>query len=86
MAGLFPRLFSKKSYLAWDVGDQALLSDESVVERVLNFGDWDDFLKLKETLGISKLKEIFTYLKNKKRTNLRPETINYFDLFFERYA
>lgn len=86
MPHLFPKLFSDKPYLAWDTANKSGLSDESVVERVLSFGDWDDFLKLEKTLGIAKLKDIFEILKNKKRPNLRPQTINYFEKYFDRYA
>ena len=79
-------LLSRKPYLAWSVRDKKSLSEESALEQILNFGDWQDYLKAEKELGIQKVKAIFKGLKNKKRTNLRPKTINYFNLYFDRHA
>jgi hypothetical protein len=79
-------LIIDKPYLAWDIKDKKSLSEQSVIEHILNYGDWDDYLKAEEMLGIKKAAKLFSKLKNKKRTNLRPQTIYYFTNYFEKYA
>jgi len=79
-------LFIKKPYLAWFVKDKKNLSKESMLEHILNYGDWQDYLTFEKKLGIKETKSIFEKLKNKKRTSLRKKTINYFKLYFEKYA
>lgn len=79
-------LFFEKPYLAWYVKDVEKISKESMLEHILNYGDWVDYLKAEDALGIKITKEIFNDLKSKPRTNLRIKTINYFDKYFQRYA
>lgn len=79
-------IFKKKPYLNWYVKDYNALSDESVLESVLANGNWQDFLDIIRSLGLSKTRDIFETIKNKKRVNLRPQTINYFDRYFTKYA
>ncbi len=57
-----------------------------MLEHILNYGDWQDYLTFEKKLGIKETKSIFEKLKNKKRTSLRKKTINYFKLYFEKYA
>ena len=79
-------IIKNKPYLAWDVKDLSALSDESVLERVLNYGNWDDvqgYIKIK---GILDTKRIFNKLLNKKRVNLFPEIRHYFTIYFNRHA
>jgi len=82
----FQQLFSKKPYLAWYVRDKQRLSEESMFEHVLNYGDWEDYLMVEDALGIKKAHSLFQKLKSKKRVNLRPQTVNYFSLYFQKYA
>lgn len=80
------RLFEEKPYLAWYVRDKSSLSEESMLEHILNYGNWDDYLAAESALGLKKIRSLYQNLKNKKRVNLRPQTINYFDLYFAKYA
>ena len=44
-------IIKNKPYLAWYVKEPEKLSEESVLEHVLNYGNWDDvqrFIKIKE--------------------------------------
>ena len=66
--------------------DLANLSDESVVEQLLNYGDWSDVLQLVKVLGWHKTAEYFDQITHKPRTNLRPEIVNYFKNFFHHHA
>ncbi len=78
-----------KPYLLWYVKDKSNVSPEAAVEAVLNYGDWDDTQKIIKILGMKKVAKIFKEKSKKSkvgRTNYRPEIINYFDLYFKKYA
>ena len=62
------------------------MSEESIVDGVLNYGDFDDFKILTQILGIKKIADIFFQQIKNKRNNYRPEIKNYFKLYFEKYA
>jgi hypothetical protein len=79
-------LLTKKPYLAWYINNKNSLSDESTLEHILNYGNWEDYLEAENILGITKTKSIFNKLINKKRINLRPQTVNYFQNYFAKYA
>ncbi len=83
---MIQNVFLKKPYLAWFVKDKKRLSQESTMEQIFNYGNWQDYTKAEKELGIKKVKAIFEDLKNRKRTNLRPKTVNYFNLYFTKYA
>lgn len=76
----------QRPYLVWYTKNYDNLSPDSVVEAVLNYGDWNDFKKMIKILGIKKTSEIFEKESNKKRSNYRPEVKNYFHLYFHKYA
>mgnify|MGYP001558283648 CR=1 FL=1 len=76
----------KRPYLIWYVKDVEQLSDESIVEHTLNYGDWDDVQALFKILGIKKTAKIFRKQISGWRTNYRPEIKNYFNLYFNQYA
>jgi hypothetical protein len=78
-------LIQEKPYLFWYVKDKECLSDEAIVEAILNRGDFDDFLKLLDLMGIKRVAEIFYKQTLLKRTNYSKKTENYFRLFFERH-
>ena len=79
-------LFEKKPYLAWYISDKEKMSKISIVEHILNYGNWDDYLIAEKALGIKNTQAIFENIKSKKRVNLRPQTINYFDKYYGEYA
>ncbi len=62
------------------------LSQESIFEAIINHGDWEDFTKLQNIFGIKNSQLLFKKIANKKRSNIRPETKNYFKKYFARYA
>jgi len=76
----------KRPYLVWYVKNPAELSDESIVEHTLNYGDWDDVQKLIAIMGVKKMAMIFKRQANRRRINYRPEIKNYFSLYFNQYA
>jgi len=76
----------KRRYLFWSTENFEHLSQEAIVEGVLNYGDFDDVKKLIAILGIKKISRIFGKQIKRKRNNYRPEIINYFSLYFKKYA
>ncbi len=72
--------------MVWYVKEPENLSQEAIVEAVLNYGDFDDVKKIFSILGIKKVAEIFTKQIGRKRINYRPEIKNYFQLYFKKYA
>lgn len=75
-----------KPYLVWSTKNHEVLSPELIVESILNYGDWNDFLFINDLFGIKNLSQIFENISKKRRVNLRPQTINYFKMFFSKYA
>ena len=77
----------KNKHLWWWVPDVKKLDEEAIVEGVMNYGRWKDFLFLKEQFGLEKINNLFHYMtKEKKRINLRPEKIALFTNYLDRYA
>ncbi len=76
----------KRPYLFWYIKDFKSLSEEAVVEAVLNMGTWEDVQELMKILGTGRTASIFRNRSERKRNNYRPEIKNYFDLYFEKYA
>ena len=78
----------ERKMLFWSVEDPTVLSLESVVETILNYGNWQDFQILLSIAGQEKVATIFAKETEAKkiRTNYRPEVKNYFKLYFHKYA
>jgi len=75
-----------KHTLFWYIQDLNKLSDNSVVETILNYGDWQDFKDMISLFGLPKIAQIFQQDIQKTRNNYRPEIQNYFTLYFQKYA
>lgn len=76
----------KRPYLIWHVKDYDSLSEDAIIEAVLNYGNWKDFQKLIKILGLKKTAEIFRRQTGGSRTNYDKKTKNYFGLYFDKYA
>jgi GTP cyclohydrolase II len=76
----------KRPGLVWSTMQYDKLSEEVIVEAVLNYGDWRDVQEMIKILGIKKVALIFNEEAKQKRCNLRPEIVHYFNLYFKRYA
>lgn len=80
------KFLKSRAGLWWWVKDATKLSDEALLEGVLNYGEWDDVLTVFKILGIKKAAAIFKKQTAGKRVNYRPKTLNYFKLYFKQYA
>jgi len=76
----------KRKHLFWSTKNYDGLSKEAVVEGVLNYGDMNDVRELIALLGIQEVAKIFRENTNRARINYRPEVVNYFQLYFQKYA
>lgn len=79
----------QKKHLFWSTNNYDGLSEGAVVEAILNYGDMNDVRELISLLGMREVAKIFREKSKKSemgRQNYRPEIINYFRLYFQKYA
>lgn len=76
----------KRRYLFWYVEKPENLSEEAVIEAVLNYGDWADVQKLFSILGIKKTAKIFYEQTRRKRVNYDSKIAHYFNLYFKKHV
>ena len=76
----------KRKYLFWSTKNYDGLSNEAIVEAVLNYGDMKDVHELIALLGMQEVARIFRENTNRPRINYDPKIVNYFSLFFKKYA
>ena len=76
----------KRPHLIWYVKDYEHLGEESIVEHVLNYGDWNDFQEMIRIMGIEHAAEIFRAQAFKKRTNYHEEVSRYFQKYFDAHT
>ena len=79
-------ILKAKPYLSWYIKNKDELSDESALEHILGYGDWDDVQELLSILGAKKTATIFRRQIQRRRVNYDPKMINYFKLYFNKYA
>lgn len=75
-------IIKNKPYLAWYVKDPEKLSEESVLEHVLNYGNWDDVQQFIKIKGKDKTTELFKKTLTNKRVNYSPAIQSYFSRYF----
>jgi hypothetical protein len=75
-----------RPYLFWYIKDLDKLSNEVIIEQVLNFGDFKDVKLIFKIIGLKNVAKIFRKQIKKERCNYRPEIKNYFSLYFKQYA
>jgi len=65
------------------------VSDELLVEHILNYGTMEDVRELFNVMGLQRVAEVFfhsTSLSERRKNNYTPVSFNYFNLLFTRYA
>ena len=65
------------------------ISAEFLVETILNYGDKDEVIQLFNLMGIDKVAHLFfdsINLSDRRKGNYHEITVNYFTLFFNKYA
>ncbi len=74
----------KKKKLLWYVKDYGQMSMAGILEAVLSYGSWNEVNQLIKLIGKRKLGLVYNQLLSQSRVNLRPETVNYFNLYFKK--
>ncbi|MDR1756460.1 MAG: hypothetical protein LBR65_05820 [Culturomica sp.] len=62
------------------------VTDELLVEMVLNYGSLDEIHDLFKVAGLQKVAAIFWGMTGRKKLNYFPEIHNYFDMYFKKYV
>ncbi len=68
--------------LNWFSPNVANLSEETALETILAYGQWEDIKQAVNLVGKKNLKNVYLKVRNKSRSTLSPKTKSYFDLFF----
>ena len=78
----------KHSNLFWYIPEDKKedISEDVLVEFILNYGTLDDVKELFRILGIHNVAQVFFSAKGRKKLNYYPEIYNYFSLFFNKHA
>ena len=71
-------------YTPEDKGEN--VTDELLVETMLNYGDLDQIRHLFKLMGMRNAAHIFRNMTERKKLNYFPEIWNYFNLYFNKYA
>ena len=72
--------------LFWSTKNYDGLDNDSIVETILNYGDWEDVQTLLKILGMQEVARVFRKNTNRVRVNYNKRIVNYFSLFFNKYA
>jgi len=85
------KFIEERGYLFWYTpapkGEK--VTDELLVETILNYGSMDDIRGLFSVMGEKKVAEIFFEVTNRSercRGNYHEVVLNYFTLLFHRYG
>ena len=62
------------------------VSDELLVETILNYGTMEDVQSLFCIAGVARVATIFRGMTGRKKLNIYPAIYNYFNLYFDRYV
>jgi hypothetical protein len=76
------------SALFWYIPEdkKEYISEDLLVETILNYGSLEDSLTLISLLGKSNVQRILTAAKGRKKGNYFPEIHNFFSLLLARHA
>ena len=62
------------------------ISDEYLLETILNYGTLEDFKELQQLIVINELSRQFFSLEGRKKMNIYPEVYNFFYHYFKKHA
>jgi hypothetical protein len=79
----------KNKDLFWSIHDskKKFISDNVLVETILNYGAWEDVRELFNLLGLKQTAEVFYIAtENRERKNYFPQVENFFKLYFDYHV
>jgi len=62
------------------------VTDELLVETMINYGSLDNIHKLFEVFGLQETATLFRQMTGRKSMNIYPELRNFFELYFDKYV
>jgi hypothetical protein len=82
------KLARRYGQLFWYVpeDEKENLSMGAIVETILNYGDIEAVRHLIRLVGVKTVAEIFFRQIKNERVNYFPQVINFFTIYFDRYA
>ena len=82
------QFIKKNKHLFWYTPEKNKLeiSDELLLEYVLNYTELPTIKEYLKIVGLKKAKAIFKKFTGRKKGNLYPEIYNLFSKYFERFA
>lgn len=82
------QIIDKHKNLFWYTpeAEKQNISDDLLVERILNDGTLEDCRELIETLGGERVAEVFFSAKGRQKGNYYPEIYHFFSLILKKYA
>ena len=82
------KFIRKHSSLFWYIPEDKKeeISEDVLVEFILNYGNLDDIKTLIKILGINEIAKIFFAVKGRRKMNYYPEIYNFFYLYFKKNA
>jgi len=85
------QFIKENSALFWYIPEEKKpeISEELLVETILNYGDMEAVRKLFHLLGVQKVAGIFSHtvnLSERRKGNYHELILHYFTLVFKRYA
>ena len=75
-------IIKTKPYLAWYIKEPEKLSEESVLEHILNYGNWDDVQQFIRIKGKVNTRKLFNKTLSNKRSNYDPAINSFFTRYF----
>lgn len=72
--------------LFWYTPDKSKenISDELLLEMVINYSELDNILKLFKLMGLDKVKSILESFEGRKKNNIYPELFHFFKEYLKR--
>lgn len=77
----------KNSHLFWYIPEHKKedISQELLVETILNYGDMDAIRQLIRLMGIKNLSKLFAGIQGRKKLNYYPEIYHFLSLLIKKY-
>ena len=81
-------LIQKNKDLFWYIRKDALneISDDVLVEFIMNYGDMEALKDLIHVLGIEKLRIVYNNIQGRRVGNYKVESLNYLKIIIENYV
>lgn len=79
------QLARQQKQLFWDIAESSLdqLSNEAIIERIVNYGDMKAFKSLVSNTDKDYLRNIVVSERHKRRQNYRQKALNFLEIYLK---